>query len=164
MKKELHAKIREAQLSLREDILALKNVLLELKTLQGAANELKQVIEFNENTRSVVGTAKRIKLVKDDFEHLCSSLLVQNDPAVFIVNKELQSSLMIPEFVSNAPEARHLIDSLGAINFRAYYPEGPSNSLWRVPSEPKASLEIARVVEGEQYNRDRSSGGLQYRS
>jgi hypothetical protein len=64
-------------------------VLLELKTLQGAAIELKQVIEFNENTRSIVGTAKRIKLVKDDFEHLTSSLLVQNDPAVFIVNKEL---------------------------------------------------------------------------
>jgi hypothetical protein len=56
---------------------------------------------------------------------------------------------MVPEFISNAQEARHLIDNLGAINFRAYYPGDVPNNLWRIPLEPRMRMESIKPPDIE---------------
>jgi len=118
---------------LKEDIAALQNVVQELRTLRDGATQLKKAIETCDNNKVVIGATKRIKLIKDDFTHICNTLLSQNDPGVFVVNKQLQYHPAVPEFIHNAAETKVFIDSLGNINQRVDFPEVPSNSLGGLP-------------------------------
>lgn len=117
-----------------------------------AASELKEAMQTTENTRGIVGAIKRIKLVKDDFSHLCNTVLAQNDPGAFIVNKQLQYHPAVPEFIYNSAEARLFIDKLGMINLRVDFPEIPSNSLGGLPGlqslEPRHASHRSPILGG----------------
>jgi hypothetical protein len=42
-----------------------------------------------------------------------------------------------------------LIDNIGAINFRAYYPGDVPNMLWRIPLEAKMRMESTKPPDIE---------------
>lgn len=135
-------------MSLKEDIATLQSIVLELRTLKDGATLLKSSLEQAQNARVVIGATKRVKLIKDDFTHLCNTLLSQNDPGVFVVNKQLQFHPAVPEFIHNAAETKIFIDCLGSINQRVDFPEVPSNSLGGLPG--LASLEPRLVSHRSQ--------------
>lgn len=81
----------------------------------------------------VINATRKIKLIKDDYTHICNTMLAQHDPGMFVVNKQLQYHPAVPEFIHNAAETKLFIDSLGTINQRVDFPEIPSNSVGGLP-------------------------------
>lgn len=115
---ELQQKINDAQQLLKDDITALEKVMIDLKTLNKAASDLKRSLEGSQNVKSLVGAASRVKLMKDDYAVLCSTVLARNDPGIFIVNKQLQYHPATPEFLFNSAETKLFVDHLCKVSGR----------------------------------------------
>ena len=117
IKETLHAKIREAQQSLKEDVHTVTKIMDELIRIKATGSELKRSFDDEtDNCAGIVGSVQSVNQLHKVFQQYSEDVLSCHELESFVVKKELSQHPAVPEFNYNAAECRLFIEELGAIN------------------------------------------------
>lgn len=67
VKAALHEKIRDAQASLKADRKVLRDIISELTALGDASENLRKGFNRNDDAKGIVGSAPRVKFLKEEY-------------------------------------------------------------------------------------------------
>jgi hypothetical protein len=73
--------------------------------LHDAAGNLDKAFVKNDECRGVVGSANRVKAIRERFSFLKDEVLSTHELGSFVVRKEMQAHPAVPEFMYNSAES-----------------------------------------------------------